>query len=227
MASKRTRSVRRGRSTGTVPLADVQAWVKATPLSTIDALLPARTPMVDREALLEKVAYARSHRVVMTVAELRTLNRARLNEMVGMSRGQKSVSEILDERRAKAEQGTWIPASGGTEKPFRTRSGKRLQYLYQPSTGRHAYYDVDSDLILSDEEAMAYLPGGKLGGMAGGQAMAWSDAIRCAARDTLRRHHGDVRSALDDAKRSAVRGPREFETDFWWDVYKHIQARKA
>jgi len=71
--------------------------------------------------------------------------------------GHKSLSEILDERRAKAEQGDWIPASGGTEKPFHTRSGKRLQYLYQPSTGRHAYYDVESDIILSDDEAFAAL----------------------------------------------------------------------
>lgn len=60
----------------------------------------------------------------------------------------------LDEHFRRREQGNWVPASGGKEEPFRTRTGRRLQYLWQPSTGKHAYYDVDSDLILSDEDAM-------------------------------------------------------------------------
>lgn len=72
----------------------------------------------------------------------------------GASRG---VADVLDERRRHAEEGPWIPASGGTEPVFRSRSGRRLQYLYQPSTGRHAYYDVDNDVILSNEDAWAHL----------------------------------------------------------------------
>jgi hypothetical protein len=51
----------------------------------------------------------------------------------------------------------WIPACGGAEEPFRSRSGRRLLYCWQPSTGRHAYLDLDSDIILSDEEASAAL----------------------------------------------------------------------
>lgn len=47
----------------------------------------------------------------------------------------------------------WMPACGGTETPFTARSGRRLLYCWQPSTGRHAYLDLGSDLILSDEEA--------------------------------------------------------------------------
>jgi hypothetical protein len=47
----------------------------------------------------------------------------------------------------------WIPACGGTEQPFISRTGRRLLYCWQPSTGRHAYLDLGSDLILSDEEA--------------------------------------------------------------------------
>lgn len=50
-------------------------------------------------------------------------------------------------------QGNWFPANGGTEVPFLTRSRRRLLYVWQPSTGNHAYLDCDSDLILSDEEA--------------------------------------------------------------------------
>jgi hypothetical protein len=65
----------------------------------------------------------------------------------------KTVHEKILEAERRREQGHWIPASGGTEKPFTTRTGKRLQYLWQPSTGKHAYYDVDSDIILTDDEA--------------------------------------------------------------------------
>jgi len=61
--------------------------------------------------------------------------------------------EILDARQAKAEQGAWIPACGGTEVPFTTRTGARLLYCYQPTTGRHAYLDCGTDLILTDQEA--------------------------------------------------------------------------
>lgn len=66
---------------------------------------------------------------------------------------EKTVAEILDERRAKAEQGNWVPACGGTEVPFTTRGGLRLLYCYQATTGRHAYLNVETDIILSDEEA--------------------------------------------------------------------------
>lgn len=47
----------------------------------------------------------------------------------------------------------WHPANGGTEQPFLTRTKRRLLYVWQPSTGNHAYLDCDTDLILSDEEA--------------------------------------------------------------------------
>ena len=47
----------------------------------------------------------------------------------------------------------WVPACGGTEVPFTTRTGKRLLYVWQPSTGNHAYLDLDTDIILSDDEA--------------------------------------------------------------------------
>lgn len=50
-------------------------------------------------------------------------------------------------------EGNWYPACNGTEVPFHTRTGRRLLYCWQPSTGKHAYLDCDTDLILSDEEA--------------------------------------------------------------------------
>jgi hypothetical protein len=54
-------------------------------------------------------------------------------------------------------QGNWYPACGGTEQPFTTRNGFRLLYVYQPTTGNHAYLDLDRDMVLSTEEAMAAL----------------------------------------------------------------------
>ena len=60
---------------------------------------------------------------------------------------------MIQELLAKREQGNWYPANGGTETPFHTRNGRRLLYCWQPSTGKHAYLDCDTDLILTDEEA--------------------------------------------------------------------------
>lgn len=70
---------------------------------------------------------------------------------------EKTVAEMLDERNAKAEQGAWVPACNGTEVPFTTRAGFRLLYCWQRTTGRHAYLNLDTDLILSDEEARTAL----------------------------------------------------------------------
>lgn len=67
------------------------------------------------------------------------------------------LAEQLDARSQKASQGPWLPACGGTEVPFVSRSGRRLLYVWQPSTGKHAYLDLQTDIILSDEESRALL----------------------------------------------------------------------
>ena len=72
--------------------------------------------------------------------------------MVDMN-NQFSVYGKLVAMRKAAEQGNWFPACDGTEVPFTARTGKRLLYCYQPSTGNHAYLDLGSDIILTDEEA--------------------------------------------------------------------------
>jgi len=61
--------------------------------------------------------------------------------------------ESIEQHIAKQENGPWVPACGGTERPFTSRSGKRLLYCWQPSTGKHAYLDCGSDIILTQEEA--------------------------------------------------------------------------
>lgn len=63
---------------------------------------------------------------------------------------------LLDEIRASEERkarGPWLPASGGTEVPFTTRDGRRVQYMWQSTTGRHAYLNLDTDVFLTDEQA--------------------------------------------------------------------------
>jgi len=47
----------------------------------------------------------------------------------------------------------WFPASGGAEKPFKSRSGRTLLYCYNPAKHAHAYLDQDNDIILTDKEA--------------------------------------------------------------------------
>ena len=63
------------------------------------------------------------------------------------------LATALEAKRRKAENGNWIPACGGTETPFTTRTGLRLLYVYQPSTGNHAYLNCETDILLTDEEA--------------------------------------------------------------------------
>jgi hypothetical protein len=53
--------------------------------------------------------------------------------------------------------GDWVPAAGGKEEPFTARDGRRLQYMWNPVTKEHAYLDLDTDVLLSDDEAWKVL----------------------------------------------------------------------
>lgn len=64
---------------------------------------------------------------------------------------EKTLAEKLDAVNQKRAQGDWKPACGGTEEAFTTKMGRRLLYVWQPSTGDHAYLDLDTDLILDYE----------------------------------------------------------------------------
>jgi hypothetical protein len=68
-----------------------------------------------------------------------------------------SITAYLDRLDAWKAQGPWVPAAGGSETPFYARSGARLLYVYQPRSGRHAYLDLGTDLILTDEDARLHL----------------------------------------------------------------------
>lgn len=67
---------------------------------------------------------------------------------------------FLDRMDAWKAQGAWVPAANGDEEPFTTRSGRRLLYCFQPRSGKHAYLDMGTDIILSDDEARLYLGDG-------------------------------------------------------------------
>lgn len=60
----------------------------------------------------------------------------------------KTVEQII---REKEDKGLWVPANGGTETPITIR-GFRLLYVWNTGTGKHAYLDLDTDIILSDKE---------------------------------------------------------------------------
>jgi hypothetical protein len=50
----------------------------------------------------------------------------------------------------------WVPACGGTETVFTVR-GKRFLYCYNPRWNKHAYLDLDSDHIISDEQYFSFI----------------------------------------------------------------------
>lgn len=63
------------------------------------------------------------------------------------------MTKTIEALLAKLEQGNWVPACGGTETPFTSRSGRRLLYCWQRSTGKHAYLDCGTDIFLTNDEA--------------------------------------------------------------------------
>ena len=65
-----------------------------------------------------------------------------------------TLSDQIAAELARREQGNWLPACGGTEQPFTTRRGFRLLYCWQPATGNHAYINLDTDIVLTDTEAL-------------------------------------------------------------------------
>lgn len=67
------------------------------------------------------------------------------------------MNTTLEYEMAKHGADRWVPANGGTETPFTSRSGIRLLYCWNPHQRKHAYLNVDTDMILTDDEARAAL----------------------------------------------------------------------
>jgi len=66
-----------------------------------------------------------------------------------------TVAEFNKAIRTKAN--AWVAASGGTETPFTTKNGRKILYCYNPAEDKHAYVDLDADIVLSDEDAWKIL----------------------------------------------------------------------
>ena len=47
----------------------------------------------------------------------------------------------------------YLPACGGTETPFRSRSGIMMLYTYHPESGKHCYVNTQTDMPMTDAEA--------------------------------------------------------------------------
>jgi hypothetical protein len=86
---------------------------------------------------------------------METLTPNQINEKV--RKGELTIPQSLQALEHWKSQGEWVPACGGTETPFLSRSGLRLLYCWQPRSGKHAYLDVNTDMFLTDEEARAAL----------------------------------------------------------------------
>lgn len=67
-----------------------------------------------------------------------------------------TVEQQLKAIEDQKEQGNWLVACGGQETPFR-KGHYTYIYLWQPSTNKHAYYCFETDLILTDEQALNWL----------------------------------------------------------------------
>ena len=62
----------------------------------------------------------------------------------------KSITEMLNEGQARREKnGRWIAACGGSETPM-TVQGVRVLYCWNTGTHKHAYLNLDTDMIMPD-----------------------------------------------------------------------------
>ena len=61
------------------------------------------------------------------------------------------------DKAVEGNKDIWIPACGGYETVFMSRSGVRLLYCFNPQKIRHAYLNVDTDIIIPDNEIDNYL----------------------------------------------------------------------
>lgn len=69
----------------------------------------------------------------------------------------KTIIEQSFDLACRMNSDIWLPANGGKEEPFISRSGIRLLYVYNPFLQKHAYMRLDRDEVISDQEAMSLM----------------------------------------------------------------------
>jgi len=70
-----------------------------------------------------------------------------------------SIYEMLKQRsldRYGNPKVNWIPAHNRTEVPFTTRTGHRVLYVYDTYSAKHAYLNVETDIIIPDSDLSNY-----------------------------------------------------------------------
>ena len=64
----------------------------------------------------------------------------------------KSITDQLNEAQARRERtGGWVKACGGKEEEMVVR-GVRVLYCWHTGTHKHAYLNLDTDMIMADGE---------------------------------------------------------------------------
>jgi uncharacterized protein (DUF2126 family) len=71
-----------------------------------------------------------------------------------MNNPNQTIEAAIKAQEARRNNGNWVPACGGTETEV-VMNGTRLLYCWQPASGKHAYLNLDSDMIMSDEDVDA------------------------------------------------------------------------
>jgi len=71
--------------------------------------------------------------------------------------GYAGVANVPYEQARDQNLDVWVPACGGTEQPFRTRTGKRLLYCFNFKQNRSAYVDLDNGVVLDCKAARQVL----------------------------------------------------------------------
>jgi len=67
-------------------------------------------------------------------------------------RGQDEQARLIKDGKRQIGETNWIPGCNGTEVPFNTRCGHKVQWLFNYFTGEHQYYCHDSDLFIEDHQ---------------------------------------------------------------------------
>ena len=88
----------------------------------------------------------------MYVRKLHSLRSRQAFRKARISEDQEALVEI-EQELADLVGISWMPACGGTETPFKSRSGDVLLYMWNEVSGEHAYYNVSTDLFLTNDEA--------------------------------------------------------------------------
>jgi len=63
-----------------------------------------------------------------------------------------SIADQLNEAQARRERnGRWVAACGGDEQPMLVQ-GVRVLYCWNTGTHKHAYMNLDTDIVMADGE---------------------------------------------------------------------------